>query len=262
MTLFTLSYAKMVDGIACIVEGEPVTTAEIRAIQRQLHVSKKEATNLLIKDRLQKSAMKDIQIDEATIDAKVAKIAAQNNLSIPKMQKILKQQGTTWSKYRSSIRHSLKKEKFYQEKVISSIPTPSTDELKLFYRNHKKEFFAPKSVSLVEYSAKTEQTMKNFLRTKNKKGIKSRSVKKSTKDLNPSLLTTILQTQNGHYTRPFNAGDKFISYKVLSKNGKTSMPFEAAQGAVAAKWKQKQQGKALKDYFEKLRTNADIQMLR
>jgi hypothetical protein len=40
------------------------------------------------------------------------------------------------------------------------------------------------------------------------------------------------------------------------------MSFEAAQGAVTAKWRQQQQSKALKDYFEKIKTNADIQVLR
>jgi len=42
MTLLTLSQAKMVDAIAIIVEGEPITTAEIRAVQRQM--LKSEAT--------------------------------------------------------------------------------------------------------------------------------------------------------------------------------------------------------------------------
>ncbi|MCW8820586.1 MAG: peptidyl-prolyl cis-trans isomerase [Sulfurovum sp.] len=262
ITLLTLSQAKMVDGIALIVEGEPVTTAEIRAVQKQMQVSKEEATSLLIQDRLQKSAMKDVIIAEADIDAKVADIAAQNNLTIPKMQKILQEQGTTWTKYRSSVRDAMKKEKFYQENVVSSIPAPSEDELKIFYRNHQEEFTIPSIVNLIEYSATSEESMKKFLQTKNTKGIKSRSVKKSTKDLNPALLGSILQTQDGSFTRPLNAGDKYISYKVLSKQGKVNMPFEAAQGAVAAKWKQQQQGKALKDYFEKLKTNADIQILR
>jgi len=262
LTLFSFSHAKMVDGIACIVEGEPVTSAEIRAIQRQFHLSKKEATDLLIKDRLQKSALKDIVIDESKIDAKIATIAAQNNLTIPKMQKILKGQGTSWAKYRTSIRNALKKEKFYQEKVINTIPAPTNDELKLFYRNHKEEFFMPSSISLVEYTASTEASMKKFLQTKKKSGIKSRSVKKMTKDLDPTMLGTFMQTQNGHYTHPFNAGDRYISYKVLSKNGKTTMSYEVAQGAVAAKWRQQQQSKALKDYFEKLRTNCDVEMVR
>ena len=104
--------------------------------------------------------------------------------------------------------------------------------------------------------------MKNFLQTKNTKGIKSRSVTKSTKDLNPGLLGSILQTDDGSFTRPLNAGDRFITYKVISKEGTVNMPFEAAQGAVAARWKQQQQSKALKDYFEKIKTDADIQILR
>ncbi|HIQ47965.1 MAG TPA: peptidyl-prolyl cis-trans isomerase, partial [Sulfurovum sp.] len=104
ITLLTFSYGKMVDGIALIVEGEPVTTAEIRAVQKQMQVSKQEATDLLIQDRLQQSAMKDIKVDEKSVDAKISGIALQNNLTVPKMQKILKQQGTSWSKYRKSIR--------------------------------------------------------------------------------------------------------------------------------------------------------------
>lgn len=264
ITLLTLSQsqAKMVDAIALIVEGEPVTTAEIRAVEKQMQVSKEEATNLLIQDRLQKSAMKDVTIAEADIDAKIADIAAQNNLTVPKMQKILQEQGTTWTKYRSSVRDAMKKERFYQENVVNTIPTPSEDELKIFYRNHQEEFSIPASVNLIEYSATSEESIKKFLQTKNTKGIQSRSVTKSTKDLNPALLGSILQTQDGSFTRPLNAGDRYISYKVLSKQGKINMPFEAAQGAVAAKWKQQQQGKALKDYFEKLKTNADIQILR
>ncbi len=262
ITLLTLSHAKMVDAIAIIVEGEPITTAEIRAVQQQMQVSKEQATNLLIQDRLQKSAMKDVFIAEADIDAKIATIAAQNNLTVPKMQKILKEQGTSWNRYRSSVKEAMKKEKFFQEKVVSSIAAPSEDELKIFYKNHQKEFTIPASVNLIEYSAPSEESMKKFLQTKNAKGIKSHSVTKSTKDLNPTLLGSILQTQNGSFTRPFNAGDRYISYKVLSKQGKVNMPFEAAKGAVAAKWRQQQQGKALKDYFEKIKTSADIQILR
>ncbi|MEA3434070.1 MAG: peptidyl-prolyl cis-trans isomerase [Campylobacterota bacterium] len=262
ITLLTFSHAKTVNAIALIVEGEAVTTAEIRAVQQQLQVSKEKATDLLIQDRLQKAAMKNINVSEDAVDGKIAQIAAQNNITVPKMQKVLKERGTTWNKYRSSIKESLKKEKFYKEKVVATITAPSEDELKIFYRNHKEEFVVPATISMIEYSSTSEAVMKKFLQTKKKKGIKSRSVKKSTKDLNPALLGTILQTQDGSYTRPINAGDKYISYKVLSKHGKVNMPFEASKGAVAARWKQQQQGKALKDYFEKMKTNANIQVIR
>jgi len=262
IAMLTFAEAKMVNGIAMIVNGEAVTISEIKAVQQQMGVSKQQAVDLLVQDRLQKSAMKKISIPENEIDTKIAQIAAQNNLTVPKMQKLLKQQGTSWSKYRKSIKESLKKQKFYREKVAATIPKPSEDELKIFYENHKKEFVIPRSISMIEYSSSSEAAMKKFLQTKKKKGVKSKSVKKSTNNINKALLGTILQTQNGSYTRPFNAGDRYISYKILSKNGQKNMSFEDAKGAVAAKWRQQQQGKALKDYFEKMKTNADIRVIR
>jgi len=258
----TSAQAKMIDGLAIIVEGEAVTTAEIRAVQNQMGISKSEAIDLLIQDRLQKSAMKDIAVSEKDIDKKIADIAAQNSVTIPQMQKILQKRDTTWIHYRKSIREALKKEKFYQEKVLSSIPTPRQEELKLYYKNHQEVFTIPTSISMIEYSAKSKEAMGKFLRTQNKKHIKSRKVTKKTKNLEPALLSTLLQAQENSYTRPFNAGDRYIIYFIKSKKGLSIMPYENAQGMVAAKWKQEQQNKVLKDYFEKMKTRADIQILR
>jgi parvulin-like peptidyl-prolyl isomerase len=262
MALFTFAQAQMVNGIAMIVNGEAVTTAEIHAVQKQLRVSKKQAIDMLIQDRLQKSAMRKIDIPQKDIDDKIKLIATQNNITVPKMQKVLKQQGTSWTKYRKSIQESLKKQKFYREKVVATMSKPTEDALRILYDKNKKHYTQPTSVSLIEYSSSTEAKMKNFLTTKKKVGIRSRSIKKSTANMNSALLRTILQTQNGSYTRPINAGDKFISYKVLSKNGSKRMSFEEARPAVAGKWRQEQQGKAIKDYFEKMKTNADIKVIR
>lgn len=262
IVLSTTLHAKMIDGIAMIVEGEAVTTAEIRAVQTQMRVSKSAAIDLLIQDRLQKAAMKDIDIPEEKIDAKIANIAAQNAVSIPQMQKILKAQGTTWIKYRSSIRDSLKKERFYQDEVVASTPQPTYDELKLYYTNNKKNFTIPTKISMIEYTATSKEKMTKFLRTHKKSYVKAKRSTKHIKNIEGSILSMLLSTPTGGYTSPLNAGDRYITYKVLSKKGKTTMPYEAAKGAVTAKWKQEQQGKALKDYFQKLRTRADIQILR
>lgn len=262
IALFTLSHAKMVNAIALIVDGEPVTTAEIRAVEEQVGVDREKAIELLTQDRLQKAAMKNISISEDAVDGKVSQIAAQNNISVQEMQKVLKEKGTTWTKYRSTIRDSMKREKFFREKIASTIPAPSDDELKIYYENHQEEFILPASISMIEYSAASEKTIKNFLQTKNTKSVKSRSVTKKTKDINPALLSTILQTQDGSFTRPFNTGDKYISYKILSKEGQTEMPFETAKAAVTASWRRQRQDQAVKDYFQKMKTEADIQVIR
>ena len=262
MTLFTLAQAKMIDGIALIVEGEAITTSEIRTVQRQNGISKEKAIDMLILNRLQISAMKDVTVSEDALDAKIASIAAQNSVSIVQMQKILKKQGTSWAQYRDSIRTAMKKEKFYKEKVIDSIPAPSDDELKIFYGNHKSEFNIPSTIGVVEYSTKSKEDMENFVRTHEKKYVKARSLTKKTKTMNDALLSTFLQTKVGDYTASLNTGDNYIVYKIKSKRGKVNMPFELAKPAVAARWKQQQQGSALRDYFKKLRTKAHIETIR
>jgi parvulin-like peptidyl-prolyl isomerase len=260
--LVSLAHAKMVDGIALIVEGEPVTTEEIRLVQSRAHVSKQQAIDLLIQDRLQKAAMKNISISENDIDQEISKIAQQNGLTIPKMQQILKKQGTTWSQYRESIRKVLKQRKFFRDTVSKNIPAPTESELKRFYEKHKKEFTIPSSISVTEYSAPTEKKIKAFLKTKSSKGVKSKNLVKRTKNMNSAMLGMLLQTPNGNFTTPINAGDRWVVYKVRSKSGKTQMPFEEARGAVAARWRQEQQGQAVKDYFKKMKTEANIQYLR
>lgn len=262
ITLSTTLHSKMIDGIAMIVEGEAITTAEIRAVETQMGISKTDAVDLLIQDRLQKTSMKNIDIPEEKIDAKIAEIAAKNSVSIPVMQKILKSQGTSWIKYRSGIRDSLKKERFYQDEVVASIPEPSSDELKLYYKNNKEDFTVPTTISMIEYTATSKEKMEKFLRTHKKSYVKSKRSTKGIKNIKGPILSMLLATPSGNYTSPLNAGDRYIVYLVLSKEGQTIMPYQAAESAVAAKWKEEQQGKALKDYFEKLRTRADIQIIR
>jgi parvulin-like peptidyl-prolyl isomerase len=262
LILNTLAYAKMMDAIAMIVEGEPITTAEIRTVQSKAHISRQQAVDLLIQDRLQKAAMRDIVIPESAIDQEVARIAQQNGLSVSKMQKILKQQGIRWSKYRKTIREALKKRTFFKEKVAPSIPMPSDEELQHFYTNHKSKFIIPATVAVTEYAAPTEAALKTFVSTGKSKGIQAKKLTKSTQKMNPALMNTFLQTPIGRFTNIMNAGDRYIVYKIRAKRGKAQMPFESAKGAVAAQWRQQQQEQALKDYFQKMKTKANIKILR
>lgn len=262
--LLTFSQARMLDGIAIVVEGQPITTAEIRAVRSQAGISKAKAIDLLIQDRLQKSAMKDITVTEEEVDAKIEEIAKQNHITLKKMQQILKRQGTSWVQYRNSIAEALKKARFYQDVVVASIPDPTEDELKFFYRKHQKQFTIPRSITMTEYTAPSEKELNTFIRTHKRKGthIQSKTLRKATDQLSPEILSLLLQTPKNRYTPVMNTGDTFITYKVRAANGKRIMPFEMAKNAVEAAWKKAQQDTVLKDYFQKLRTRADIQILR
>lgn len=258
--LFSLSEAKVLNAIAVTVDGEAITTAEIRAVREQMSISRKEAIDILIQDRLQQIAIKDIQIPESNVDKKIAMIAKQNNITVPKMQKVLKEQGTSWTQYRTTIRKAMKKEKFFVQKVAKEMPEATDEKLMAYYQQHQNEFTIPASISVTEYSAPSQKVLEKFLRTQ--QGIEGKPVEMDTSTLNPTLLQMMLQTPAGRFTRPLNAGDRYVIYRVESKNGQSQIPFEQAKPLLAGKWQQEQREKALKDYFKKMRTGAVIEFIR
>ena len=152
--IFSFGKARVLDGVSIIVEDEPITTAEIKAIQYKMRVSKKKAIDILIQNSLQKSVSKNILVSEDEINAKIEQIASINKISIKKMQKILKKQGMKWYDYRQRIKTEIKKQKFYQTNIAPLIPIPGDDQLKLFYKKNKKLFKIPTHINAIEYSAK------------------------------------------------------------------------------------------------------------
>ncbi|MDM5272411.1 peptidyl-prolyl cis-trans isomerase [Sulfurovum sp. zt1-1] len=258
--LFAVSEAKVLDAVAVTVDGEAITTAEIKAVREQMNISKKEAIDILIQDRLQQIAVKDIEIPESDVDKKIAMIAQQNNISVPKMQKILKEQGTSWTQYRSNIRKSMKKEKFFVQKVAKEMPEVTDEKLMAYYQEHQNEFIMPTSIDVIEYSAPTKQAMETFMKTQ--QGLEGTPLSKDTATLNPTLLQMMMQTPNGGFTQPLNAGDRYVVYRVQSKNGQSTVAFDQVKSLLAGKWMQEQREKALKDYFKKMRTGAIIEFIR
>jgi len=259
----TLIEAKIYNGVAIVVNGEPITVAEISAVQRQLGVSKKDAKDMLIQNRLQKSAMKDIVVSEDEIDKRIDLIAKQNNLSLKKMQAALKQEGQSWNKFRDQIKLSIQKQKFFRTKIARTIQNPSDDELKIFYRNHSDLFQVPSSVKVTEYSASTAGKIQSLLRNpSNLSGVKKRNITFKGSDVTPQLLTMISQTEVGHFTPAFNNGNSYITYKVLSKGKGVSRPFKDVKNSVIMAWKKEQQGEAIDAYFKKMKSSANIEIIR
>ena len=56
------SHAQIIDAIAIDVNGEPITTLEIQAVQQKQKISKKAAIEALINHRLEKSVIESSNI--------------------------------------------------------------------------------------------------------------------------------------------------------------------------------------------------------
>ena len=261
--LATLAQAKVYNAIAIVVNGEPITTVEISAVQKQLRVSKKEAQEMLIDNRLQKAAMKGIKVSDDEIDKRIELVAKQNSITVKKMQGILKKQGQSWNKFRDQMKTGIQKQKFFRTKIAKNIPVPSDDELKIFYKNHPELFSMPSSITVMEYSASSAGKIQALLANPAKqKGVKRKKKTFKGADITPQLLAMISQTPIGSFTPAFNNGNAFVTYKVLSKGKGKLKPFEDVKNNVIMAWKKEQQGDAVKEYFEKIKSNASIEYIR
>lgn len=266
ISAFISTQAQVLDAIAIDVEGEAITTLEIQAVQQKMEMSKQAAVEVLIKDRLEKSAIKKagIVISQEEIQAKVNAIAQAKGLSQAKMKEILLSKGLTWETYIQQLSTEMQKERFFQEVILSTIDRPSDDELQTYYNTHKDQFAnAPRQMSLVAYKSATaaslQEAITNPMRPAD--GVTKENVLVSSNEMSPALLQLIENTPKSSFTKPVNTGKGFISYYVKSK-GSAQTGFAAVKNAVAARWVQEQRVQAGQDFLNKLKSNAKIRVIR
>ncbi len=263
---FLSSQAQIIDAIAIDVEGEPITTLEIQAVQQKLKMSKQAAVETLIKDRLEKSAIKkaNIVISQEEIQAKVNTIATSQGLTQTKMKELLTQKGLTWETYIEQLTTEMKKERFFQEVILSTIDRPSHHELEEHYDTHQAEFSnAPRQMSLVAYSSDSASSLQQAIANPMQPtdGVSKKNILVSSNEMSPALLSLIDAAELNTFTKPVNTGKRFIAYFVKSK-GSGQSGFDAVKNAVVAHWLQEQRVQAGQDFLNKLKSNANIRVIR
>lgn len=265
-TFMSLQAQQVIDAVAIDVEGEAITMLEIQAVQQKLNMSKQAAVETLIKDRLEKSAIEKagITISQAELEQKVNAIAQSKGLTQAKMQEILLEKGLTWQSYLEQLRTEIKKERFFQEVILSTIDRPSDSELETYYNTHKEEFQnAPRQMSLILYKSADASSLQEAIANplKNTFGVTKENILASSNEMPPALLNLIDSTAPNSFTKPINTGKEFISYYVKSK-GSSQGGFAAVKNAVMNRWLQEQRVQAGKDFLNKLKSSAKIRVIR
>ncbi len=261
--------AQIIDAIAIDVDGEPITTLEIEAVQAKLNMSKKAAIEALIKDRLEKSAIEKahITVSPEEVDTKIDQIASARRITREDMKLALAKKGLTWDSYKKHLEVEIKKEKFFAKNIASTISRPTEDELRLYYETHKDKFSQNSSitqVSLIAYasnsSTKLQEAMQNPMKIID--GVQQKSMLVSSNEMNPKLFNIIDSTPEGSFTQPINTGRGFVAYFVKSKSNQGDGGFEMVKNSVAMAWLQEERIKASKNFLSKLKNSANIRVIR
>lgn len=258
--------AQMVNGIAAIVENEPITLFEVAKVKEQLKIDNVRALDLLIRDRLEQAQIKSLGIHTTPfeINDRVANLAKQNGMSVSEFRSQIESQGTKFIDFKSDIEKAILQEKLYKQIFADVGRNVNESAAKRYYQNNKSQFSSFESASITVFSsADVEKLMeqKSF-GIKALSGVKAQTLNLNRENISPRLVVLIAATPEGSFTQPLQSQNGYDMFYINTKNGVYEPSFDEIKNDVINSMYQAEQEKVARDYFDKLRAKAKINMIR
>lgn len=262
-----LLHAGLVNGIALVVNDEPITLYDIDVMSQKMNVSKREATEMLISEKIQSSEIKrlGIEVDLYEIEERMESVASSNNLTLQEFKDILASKFISLEEYKESLEKKLIQEKLARQIFSEESAAVDTEDAKIYYENNKEEFAVPTKVKITKYVSKDQRQLAAFLQNPMMVGhsvaVESEEIR--TEDLNPKLLSLVLETHEGGITPILPIGaNLYVSFRIDKKLDKKQKSFEEVQSTITAKLRQENESKSIERYFKKQRVKAKIVEVR
>jgi len=265
----TLSlWAKTTDGIAVIVENKPITTYDIKKEMQLTHLDEKQTTQLLIRKKLEESELqkRGIEVTSGDVYAEIQSIAARNHMSVSKFYEIIREKnGLSSLEFREKIKERLLSQKLYNAIAYSNMQRPTQADIEEYFKLHKEQFSHPVAFKTTIYGAINPQRLQEKI---NNPMLYAPDISTAEQTLyyakiSPQLAQLLTKTPTGNFTPVVPDGKGgymtfYIQDKESAKEGDAMSYAEEISNAIMAQKREQ----VLNDYFEKLRHNADIKIIR
>ena len=148
------AFARPVEGIVAVVEGEPVTLSELNQFIARgsavpnpslpIQTDRKQWLEFLIEDRLiEKEAEKlGVAVSEPEVDQAIAELLKANSLAPPDLARVLRERGLTEADYRKEIRGELIRNRVLGREIQPRIFL-SEDKIHTYYLENIGRFSTP-----------------------------------------------------------------------------------------------------------------------
>ncbi len=126
MTVGILS-AGLVDGIALVVNDEPITLYDIDQKMLESNLSKKDAVSLLIDELLYEQELRkyNIEVDIFDVNNFIEKIAARNKMDLYQFKSIIKQKYKDFARYENKIKKDISRQKLISKVLRGNLKKPT-----------------------------------------------------------------------------------------------------------------------------------------
>jgi len=260
--------ANTINGIAILVKDEPITLYDIEQEMRKNQRPLKEVATLLIRQKLEGLEVKErhLNVSSQEVYAEIEKLADQNKLTVMQLYNaVLSTQKMSEKAFKAAIKKKLLSQKLFNAIAFSHMEEPTADEEKEYYRLHQQMFTHPESFTVSIYSSKSQARLKE--KTENPMfyapDVKSERTTLQYDAINPRLAEIIMKTDINSFSPVLPGPDNtYMSFYVEEKSNIVTQPLEKARREISNIIMGEKREQVLGDYFDRLRVNADIKMIR
>ncbi|EKE89779.1 hypothetical protein [Helicobacter pylori] len=257
---------KVIGGISLLVNGSPITLYQIQEEQEKSKVSKAQARDRLIAERIKNQEIErlKIHVDDDKLDQEMAMMAQQQGMDLDHFKQMLMAEGH-YKLYRDQLKEHLEMQELLRNILLTNVDTSSETKMREYYNKHKEQFSIPTEIETVRYTSTSQEDLERAMADPNLEipGVSKANEKIEMKTLNPQIAQVFISHEQGSFTPVMNGGGgQFITFYIKEKKGKNEVSFSQAKQFIAQKLVEESKDKILEEHFEKLRVKSRIVMIR
>ncbi|WNE31840.1 SurA protein [Helicobacter pylori] len=257
---------KVVGGISLLVNGSPITLYQIQEEQEKSKVSKAQARDRLIAERIKNQEIErlKIHVDDDKLDQEMAMMAQQQGMDLDHFKQMLMAEGH-YKLYRDQLKEHLEMQELLRNILLTNVDTSSETKMREYYNKHKEQFSIPTEIETVRYTSTNQEDLERAMADPNLEipGVSKANEKIEMKTLNSQIAQVFISHEQGSFTPVMNGGGgQFITFYIKEKKGKNEVSFSQAKQFIAQKLVEESKDKILEEHFEKLRVKSRIVMIR
>jgi len=258
--------AGLVDGIALVVNEEPITLFDIDKKMQSSKLSKKNAVSALIDDLLYEQELRkyNIEVDIFDVNNYIEKIAARNKMDLYQFKSIIKQRYKDFSSYEDKIKKDISRQKLISKVLRGNLKKPTDTDLQIYYDNNLKRFSNASTFHVVQYVTKNKRALLNIKKTPM---ASFADVQKTNRvfeqaTLNPKIKYLLNNTNEREFSAIFTANSNFVMLYITKKEDVAVEKLEDVKERILQILYKDNEKRYLQDFFEKLKLSADIKVIR
>ncbi len=257
---------KVVGGISLLVNGSPITLYQIQEEQEKSKVSKAQARDRLIAERIKNQEIErlKIHVDDDKLNQEMAMMAQQQGMDLDHFKQMLMAEGH-YKLYRDQLKEHLEMQELLRNILLTNVDTSSETKMREYYNKHKEQFSIPTEIETVRYTSTNQEDLERAMSNPNLEvpGVSKANEKIEMKTLNSQIAQVFISHEQGSFTPIMNGGGgQFITFYIKEKKGKNEVSFSQAKQFIAQKLVEESKDKILEEHFEKLRVKSRIVMIR